>query len=395
MSLFFIIVSFISGTLAWFAYSGLSHASTVVDIKAWYIELEKNGETVSNDIVISLSQIYPGMNTVNETVNIKNLGDSDAQVKYSIVSARVLGDTKDNYVVNDTTTSPYVEDILSHNYPFHININLAKNYAVAKTGIDTFNVSISWPLDSDDNALDSLWGTEAYKFQKSEEALKVADPNYQIRPSIQIIISVAAEQYIESATSSDARYNLGDRVIFDVVNNHVCTVVSSTCLETYIIDINNKLGDTTVTLLPNPNNTYLNGTYSDYNSVLSSVTNGWAVSTRPLLASDLLKIVSTDIMNSYLIRNNISDMIIGNLNYDTRMNTEIARAVSYTGYYKFVNAKFNYFSANNCYWTNSEYNSSNGFAVKKIDETNSMIYGEAKTTSCNIVPIILVNKSNL
>jgi hypothetical protein len=92
-----------SVTLAWFAYSGLADVSTEIGVKAWYIELDKNGEEVSNDIVISLPEIYPGMTTVNEVVNIKNLGDSDAQVKYSIVSARILDNTSDNYVVDGLT----------------------------------------------------------------------------------------------------------------------------------------------------------------------------------------------------------------------------------------------------------------------------------------------------
>ena len=34
MSLFFIAVSFISGTLAWFAYTGLSDVATEIDIRA-------------------------------------------------------------------------------------------------------------------------------------------------------------------------------------------------------------------------------------------------------------------------------------------------------------------------------------------------------------------------
>ena len=48
MSLFFIVVSLISGTLAWFAYSGLSDVATNIDIRAWKIDLTKNGETVTN-----------------------------------------------------------------------------------------------------------------------------------------------------------------------------------------------------------------------------------------------------------------------------------------------------------------------------------------------------------
>ncbi|MDD4035905.1 MAG: hypothetical protein PHS45_01085 [Bacilli bacterium] len=396
ISLVFIVVSFISVTLAWFAYSGLINVETEIGVKAWYIDLEKDGETVSNDIVISLTEIYPGMDVVNEIVNIKNLGDSDASVKYSIISARILDNAEDNYVVEEgVISSEYVEDRLSHDYPFHININLTKGYVLSKGLASSFEVSISWPLDSDNDTLDSLWGSEAYEFQQNEENKKTVDPNYQIKPAIQIAISVTAEQYIEEDTSSDPRYNLGNIVLFDVVNNKTCPEISSTCIETYIIDVNNKLGDEIVTLLPNPNNTYSSGTYNDYNSILSNITNGWTVNTRPLLVADLLKVVSTDIMNSFLIRDNISDLIIGNLNYSDRMNKEITRAVSYNGYYNFINEKFLFLSTPNCFWASSEYNSSNGFAVKQITESNSKIYGEAKTSSCNVVPVILVNKTNL
>ena len=44
ISLFFIAMSFMSITLAWFAYSGLSTVSTDIDVKAWYIEFDKNVE---------------------------------------------------------------------------------------------------------------------------------------------------------------------------------------------------------------------------------------------------------------------------------------------------------------------------------------------------------------
>ncbi len=396
MSVTFIVISFISVTLAWFAYSGLSSVSTEIGVKAWYIELDKDGQPVSNDIVISLSDIYPGMDIVDELVNIKNLGDSDAQLSYSIVSARILGDEADNYVIDDTaTTSESVEDVLSHDYPFHININLSKNYILAKGEESSFEVSVSWPLDSGIDSLDSLWGTEAYKFEQSEITKKNNDANYQIKPSIQIVISVKAEQYIESNTTSDPKYDLGDVILYDVVNNEACTEISTTCLTTYVIDTNNTLGDDTVTLLPNVKNTYLSSSFNDYAMTLSSVTSGWTVGTRALTVEDLLKITSKDVIESTLIRDNISDLIIGKLNYGTRMNTEIAKAVSSNGHYNFSNEKFNYISSANCYWTSNEYNSNNGFAVKKIDEINSKMYGEAKTTSCNVIPVIIAPKTNL
>lgn len=395
-SIFFIALSFISLTLAWFAYSGLSNVSTEIGVKAWNIELNKNGEKISNDIVISLSEIYPGMDVITEKVNIKNLGDSDAQIKYSIISARILAESKDNYVVNGTTVlSEYVEDVLSHNYPFHINMSLDRPFVASKEGETSFEVSISWPLDSESNEEDSLWGNAAYQFQKSEEDKKKNNQEYQIRPAIQIVLTLTAEQYVKTDNASDTEYNLGDTILFDVASNSRCTTVSSTCLETYVIDVNNRLGDETVTLLPNPNEIYLTSNYYNYSSTLSTITNNWTVTTRPLLIEDILRIVSKDIVNSVLIRDNISDLIIGNLSYGTRINTELNRAISYNGYYSFNNERFNFLMGSNCYWTFSQYNASNGFAVRIINQDKSKIYNEAKTSTCNIVPVVLADKDNL
>lgn len=396
ISLFFIVLSFISVTLAWFAYSGLSTVSTDIGVKAWYIKLEKNGEVISNDIVISLSDIYPGMKTLHETVKIKNLGDSDAQIRYSIVSARILGDPKDNYVVDGKTmTSEYVEDLLAHEYPFHLNISLSKNYVLSNGDESVLEVSLSWPLDSGHDALDSIWGTEAYKFQLGEEEKRQNDENYQVKPAIQIVISVVAEQYMENPNASDFRYDLGDVILFDVVNNTRCNVISDTCLATYVIDVDNKLGDETVTLLPTPKKTYLSGTYNNYNSLFASITSGWTVNTRPLMVHDILKMISQDIMSSVLARENLSDAIIGNLNYQNRIETEIQKAANDHGYYVFDSHKFEFLTSNICYWTNTEYNEIYGFAIKNIDQQKTKIYGELKDTNCNVIPVIVVNKDNL
>ena len=75
--LFFIAASFIVTTYAWFAYSGLKSATAEVDVKAWYIEFSKTGKAISNNMVISLDNVEPGMKTINEIVDIENKGDSD------------------------------------------------------------------------------------------------------------------------------------------------------------------------------------------------------------------------------------------------------------------------------------------------------------------------------
>lgn len=388
LSLFFIAVSLTSITLAWFAYSGIASVDTEIDVKAWYIEFQKDNTAVTNNIVISLSDIYPGMDTVSEKVDINNMGDSDAEISYKIESARILDE---DLVGLDPLA---LEDKLSHDYPFHLNINLSNNYATSKDGHSQIEVSVSWPLDSDNDEVDSEWGNKAFDFQKSENDKFNLDPNYQIRSSLKVVISVKAEQYMNSNESPDLNYGLGQVVLYDVVNNKVCNELGGTCIKTYVIDNNNKVGDKAVTLLPDLFGSYKSGIYDEYTSLFNDLASEWKVNLRPLKVEDVLKIVSNDVTNSVLVRDGLSNDIIGHLKYNDRINTELNKAVSYNGYYTFMNSRFNYLMTSRCYWLNNEYNDG-AFALVKVDNDISKIYKEDKSNSCNIVPVITVSKGNL
>lgn len=391
MSLFFLGVSFISITLAWFAYSGMSSVSTEISVQAWYIEFEKDAQIVSNDIVISLDDVYPGMETYSEKVQIKNKGDALAQISYEITSARIL----DNEMHSSDFEPGYLEDQLSHEYPFHVNISLSKKFALAKDGISEFEVSISWPLDSDNDKEDSKWGTDTYLFKQAEEKKHVDDSNYQMRSPLKLVINVNAEQYLETETSSDPNYSLGEVILFDVVNNQRCMTLGGNCIKTYVIDPNNKLGDPTVDLLPDLYSTYAEGTFNNYNSLLTSITNKWNVSTRSLTIDDVLKPISLDVVNSIIVNEKLSNLIIGDMQYKDRVSTEVSKLISYNSYYQFLNNRFNYLVTHKCYWINSEYDTTRGFALTKIDDLNSKIYGLDKTSSCSVVPVIVASKTNL
>ena len=393
VSLFFIAVSFISVTLAWFAYSGIASVGTEIGVKAWNIEFQNGDKPVSNDIVISLSEIYPGMNAIDEQVKIKNSGDSDAQLKYSISSVRILDN---QFTIDDNTDKKEIEDKLAHDYPFHINISLSNNYVLSGGDESMFDVSVSWPLDSGSDATDSTWGNDAYNFQDNEEKLKNADPEYNIRTSIKLEISVSAEQFIESnLASSDINYNLGDLVLYDVVNNTYCESISDNCIKTHVIDINNKIGDQVVSLLPDPYDTYSSGPFSNYDSILNYLreTKNWTATIRKLTAEDILRIISTDISNSWLIRSNISDSIIGNVEYGTRPSSEITSAIASNGYFKYNSQKFSYIASNKCYWTSSNYSDSLGFAFTKIDDNNAKLFGYDKSLDCSFIPVIIAPKT--
>lgn len=386
MSLFFVALSFVSITLAWFAYSGIGNVATEIGVKAWNIEFKNNDDTVANDIVISLSDIYPGMETVSEKVDINNLGDSDAQVSYKIDSARVF-----DY---DLTDLENLEDKMSHEYPFHINISLSKNYAEAQGGHSELEVSISWPLDSDNNELDSKWGNAAFEFQNNELNKHNQDSSYQIRPTLKIVINLTAEQFIETNESPDKSFNLGDLILYDVIDNKVCTELSSSCISTYVIDVNNKIGDTTVSLLPDLYKSYGVGKYTNYDNLLNTLIGRWNVNLRAATVEDILRPISKDVVNSVMVRDNLSDEIIGNLNDPNRLTSEINKLISYNGYFKYSNSKFPYLASNKCYWVKSDYQDG-AFAFIKIDDDYSKIYKEDVSTNCTILPIIEVSKSNL
>ena len=113
------------------------------------------------------------------------------------------------------------------------------------------------------------------------------------------------------------------------------------------------------------------------------------------MITDLLKPISKDILNSYIIRDNLSDTIIGKLNNDDRINSIINLTKSSNGYFKFLNGKYNYLVTSKCYWLNNEYDTNSAFALTKIDSTNSKIYGEVKTSTCSIVPVIIASKTNI
>lgn len=393
VSIVFTIVSFISVSFAWFAYSGLVDVKTEVGVKAWYIEFEKNNEVVSNDIVISLSDLYPGMEPLSEVITIKNLGDSDAKLKYSIDYARILDDNKDYYTVGENYTSDYIEDALAHNYPFHINTSLSKTRLNAKDTDAEFIVTVSWPLDSGDDKLDSTWGSKAYQYEKKQEEKQKKDSSYNKEPSISIGIDVSAEQVADDVDDLDYDFEFGKVVLFDVKNNMICSTLSENCLKTYVIDNANLIGDKNVSLLPDISSLELVGTFENYKSLLDELVSSWNTNTRYLEAKDILKVISKDINSSIVVTPNISDSILGTVKYGTRADAILSKVGKTNGYISY-DKKFKLFNTNSCIWTSTKYNNTSGYAYT-LDGNKSKLYGESNNTTCNILPVIIAQKSNI
>ena len=256
---------------------------------------------------------------------------------------------------------------------------------VEKLGMDSSEIPDKIELEQSATTLE---------FTQEEKAKAQADSNYQERSPLRIVINVTAEQFVESEDAVDINYNLGDVVLYDVINDQPCSQLSDSCIKTYVIDTDNKLGDDNVNLLPDLYDSYAEGTFDQYSSNLTAISNNWNVTTRSLKVQDLLKIISLDVVNSIRGNDVFSDMIIGNMSYGTRIDSEITRMSAVNSYYKYLNERFPFLSTSKCYWLDNEYNSTKSFAFSKLDDTYSIVEGKDKSTTCSVVPVIIASKSS-
>lgn len=387
-------VSFLSTTFAWFAYSARSSLNTEVGVRSWYLELEKDGGVVSNSVDVYFDDLHPGMESVVETVKITNKGDSVADLNYSIKSARILDE---EFILSDTVSSDYIEDVISNNYPFKIDMSLSKEFVHAGEDVAYYNIVVSWPMDSGNNELDGLWGSRAYKFLEEETNKKNNDSNYEIRHSIDLSLSLSAEQYIGNDIDEDVDFPVGKTILFNPSSNSVCNKVSTNCLITHVVDFENKVGDTHVNLLIDTTSDYRVVNFNGYNNALLGIKSLWSdsINIGGLSAINVLKHISEDVVNSKLVAPNLSDMIIGESNYLNRADEKLKSLPLLNGHYEFSNLSFDYLNSSNCYWTNTEYDSNRAYAVKRVDSNISKLYPEDKNTLCSIVPTISVSKDLL
>ncbi len=388
----FLILSFISVTYAWFTFSGMVGGRTTVDVKAWSIEFKDGEDTVNNSIDIVSRDIYPGMETVYEEITINNKGDTNALLNIFVNEARILNE--DQYKVGESMTSADIIDALAHDYPFKVNV-ITKDNIIEPKSSSSFIISISWPADSGDDIVDTFWGQTAYNFHLEEQAKLNADPSYQMLKPIELKLTVIAEQDVKEATGYDEFYQLGQSVLIDVVSHTGCTSIGGNCIKASVIDSNSKIGDETVNLIPDVKSSYQTSNFQNYQTTYNSIVSGWTVSHRPLTALDVVKTTSKDIEQTVIKSDSTSDIIVGNLLFDSRANTIIDRTKSLSGYISYSNDKFNYLNTANCVWTNTEYNIDNGFAISQIDQNDSKMYGELKNTTCKVVPVITALKRNL
>jgi hypothetical protein len=181
-----LLVTFASSTFAWFIYATKVAGGITAHIEAWNILFTNEDNALEEYVNFYIPSLYPGMPDYNDSITAYNLGEKSAEISYEIVSARILST---NYnIEGGSYTSGAIEVILGNSFPFKTTFSLANTVINPEVGNTTFSVHVTWPYESNNDALDTYWGNQSYLFSQ----------NNPDTPSIEIVVKVSAIQTNEN-----------------------------------------------------------------------------------------------------------------------------------------------------------------------------------------------------
>lgn len=378
-TIFFFLLSCVSFTFAWFAYSNVVQTGVEIGVSAWHIELRDGEDEISYEVIIPINEFYPGVKTYTKTIEILNKGDIDAQFDYKISKLRILDEEF------DIENQEELFDQLAQEYPFLFNVEVDSHFIGTGESI-LLNIVADWPLDSGDDLKDSMWGDAAYNFSKEEKAKAIENPDYKIRSVIEIMLELNTKQYLDDNLDiTDNRYLYGNIYNYNINTLSECNIDEENCYNFYVIDKNNLKSDDKVRLILDPQNYTLEGTFDNISTIISD-------NLKIPTAEQILEAVSRDIIDTRIVIEKRSDRILGNINYNKRSSNILNEISQKKGYIKFNKNYFDHLSSEKCYWTSTSYNENMNYAIKNLDTNNIMLYGENKNNNCSFVPIIEIIK---
>lgn len=179
-----LILLLIFNTYAWFVYATKVSSGLSVHVSSWNVEFSTGDNETTTNIVIEVERVYPGMDTFEKNITVKNKGEIKAELEYNILSLKVMDDT---YIVGQNITLEELENKMETEYPFKINISKDDTELIEGTGEGKFSVTVEWPFESGNDELDTLWGNKAFEY-------------YSVNPeqkSIEIQVKLTAKQISE------------------------------------------------------------------------------------------------------------------------------------------------------------------------------------------------------
>ena len=172
-TLFFLILTLMANTFAWFIYSNKVSNNITTGVKSWKINFKQDGVDIVNNVEFKIDSIYPGMPDYTNSLSITNIGETAANISYEVEEIKIL----DEFYNSDMYSSTDLINRLKDNYPFKMNFSI--NYQEVGTGqTSEFTFSHVWPYESGHDEADTYWGKKSASFKeqypdKEQIAIKV------------------------------------------------------------------------------------------------------------------------------------------------------------------------------------------------------------------------------
>lgn len=172
-TLFFLILTLMANTFAWFIYSNKVSNNITTGVKSWKINFKQDGVDIVNNVEFKIDSIYPGMPDYTNSLSITNIGETAANISYEVEEIKIL----DEFYNSDMYSSTDLINRLKDNYPFKMNFSI-NNQEVGTGQTSEFTFSLVWPYESGHDEADTYWGKKAASFKeqypdKEQIAIKV------------------------------------------------------------------------------------------------------------------------------------------------------------------------------------------------------------------------------
>lgn len=164
-SILLLLLTLSANTFAWFIYATKVDSGVKAHVRAWNVLFEAHDEEIEEMMSFDVSDIYPGMETYTDSVEVRNKGESSAKLSYEIVSINILGEVYEVKEGSILTSDNLINSLLT-DYPFKISIGMS-NPTINPGSLERFTLTVSWPYDSGDDEEDTYWGTKAYDYHAS------------------------------------------------------------------------------------------------------------------------------------------------------------------------------------------------------------------------------------
>lgn len=160
-TLFFLILTLMANTFAWFIYSNKVSNNITTGVKSWDINFKQDGVDIVNNVEFKIDSIYPGMPDYTNSLSITNIGDTDANISYEVEEIKIL----DEFYNSDMYSSTDLINRLKGNYPFKMNFSI-DNQEVGTGQTSEFTFSLVWPYESGHDEADTYWGKKSASFKE-------------------------------------------------------------------------------------------------------------------------------------------------------------------------------------------------------------------------------------